>query len=178
MPGITLILLTWRIWWAPNNASRRQVGFNSVFKGLMHFFYWRIFFPHIFKIFLFTSYIWNLCCILLLIPVDVRLKAWIYGSSLAGISVGVDVCILRLLCVVRRRSLHRAGHSSRGVLPPVVCLNECDPETSYWRPGTTTAVETWEKKLRYLTYKKSFVLAWRWPSLNGTRSCVLHNTST
>ena len=32
---LTLILLTWRIWWAPNNASRWQMGFNSAFKGLM-----------------------------------------------------------------------------------------------------------------------------------------------
>jgi len=24
----------WRIWWAPNNASRWQMGFNSAFKGL------------------------------------------------------------------------------------------------------------------------------------------------
>jgi len=31
---LTLILLTWRIWWAPNNASKRQMGFNSAFKGL------------------------------------------------------------------------------------------------------------------------------------------------
>ena len=31
----TLILLTWRIWWAPNNASRWQMGFNSTFKGLI-----------------------------------------------------------------------------------------------------------------------------------------------
>jgi len=31
---LTLILLTWRIWWAPNNASKWQVGFNSAFKGL------------------------------------------------------------------------------------------------------------------------------------------------
>jgi hypothetical protein len=28
------ILLIWRIWWAPNNASRWQMGFNLVFKGL------------------------------------------------------------------------------------------------------------------------------------------------
>ena len=27
-------LLTWRIWRAPNNASRWQMGFNSAFKGL------------------------------------------------------------------------------------------------------------------------------------------------
>ena len=32
---LTLIPLTWRIWWACNNANRWQMGFNSVFKGLM-----------------------------------------------------------------------------------------------------------------------------------------------
>jgi hypothetical protein len=32
--SLTLILLTWRIWWASNNASRWQMEFNSVFKGL------------------------------------------------------------------------------------------------------------------------------------------------
>jgi len=32
---LTLTLLTLRIWWAPNNASRWQMGFNSAFKGLM-----------------------------------------------------------------------------------------------------------------------------------------------
>jgi len=32
---LTLILLTWRIWWAPNNASRWQMGFNSAFEGLI-----------------------------------------------------------------------------------------------------------------------------------------------
>jgi len=31
---LTLTLLTCRIWWAPNNASKWQVGFNSAFKGL------------------------------------------------------------------------------------------------------------------------------------------------
>jgi hypothetical protein len=31
---LTLILLTWRIWWASNNASKWQMGFNSAFKGL------------------------------------------------------------------------------------------------------------------------------------------------
>ena len=28
-------VLTWRIWWAPNNASKSQMGFNSAFKGLI-----------------------------------------------------------------------------------------------------------------------------------------------
>jgi hypothetical protein len=34
----------------------------------------------------------------------------------------MDVSFLRVLCVVRYRSLRRAGHSSRGVLTNVVCL--------------------------------------------------------
>ena len=32
---LTLTLLTWRIWWAPNNVRRWQMGFNSAFKGLI-----------------------------------------------------------------------------------------------------------------------------------------------
>ena len=36
---LTLILLTWRKWWAPNNASKQQMGFNSAFKGLTHTIY-------------------------------------------------------------------------------------------------------------------------------------------
>jgi hypothetical protein len=32
---LTLILLTWIKWWAPNNASKQQMGFNLAFKGLM-----------------------------------------------------------------------------------------------------------------------------------------------
>jgi len=31
---LTLNPLTWKIWWAPNNASRWQMGINSAFKGL------------------------------------------------------------------------------------------------------------------------------------------------
>jgi len=31
---LTLYLLTWRIWWAPNNVSKGQMGFNLAFKGL------------------------------------------------------------------------------------------------------------------------------------------------
>jgi len=35
---LTLILLTWRKWLTPNNASKWQIGFNSAFKGLNGFF--------------------------------------------------------------------------------------------------------------------------------------------
>jgi len=31
---LTLILLTWKKLWSPNNASKWQMGFNSAFKGL------------------------------------------------------------------------------------------------------------------------------------------------
>jgi hypothetical protein len=31
---LTLILLMWSIWWAPNNACKWQMGFNLAFKGL------------------------------------------------------------------------------------------------------------------------------------------------
>jgi len=31
--NLTHILKTWRIWWAPNNACKWQMGFNSAFKG-------------------------------------------------------------------------------------------------------------------------------------------------
>jgi len=36
---LTLILLTWRKWWAPNKASKQHMGFNSGFKGRMWIFY-------------------------------------------------------------------------------------------------------------------------------------------
>ena len=33
---LTLNPLMWKIWWAPDNASRWQMGFNSAFKGLRY----------------------------------------------------------------------------------------------------------------------------------------------
>jgi hypothetical protein len=45
---LTLTLLTWKIRWAPNNASKWQMEFNSAFKGLITVYdrdrTWRIFF--------------------------------------------------------------------------------------------------------------------------------------
>jgi hypothetical protein len=62
------------------------------------------------------------------ILVTVLSEAWVCGRSLAEIVVsnfigGMDVCLLRLLCFARRRSLGLADYSSRGVLPSVVCLS-------------------------------------------------------
>jgi len=59
-------------------------------------------------------------------------------SHLAGLWIGMDVCLLWVLCVVRWRSLRRADHSSIGVLPTVVCRcmwsrNHKNPRE--WREG-------------------------------------------
>jgi len=47
---LTLILLTWRKWCAPNNASKQQMGFNSAFKGLIQRRY---------VTYLYIVYVWN-----------------------------------------------------------------------------------------------------------------------
>ena len=44
----------------------------------------------------------------------------------------MDICLLRVMCVVMYRSLRREDHSSRGVLPTVVRL-VCNLETSRMR---------------------------------------------
>jgi len=61
------------------------------------------------------------------IPVAARSKAWVCCRSLRGTAGsnsprGMDVCLLWVLCV-RKTSLRRADHSSRGVLSTVVCLS-------------------------------------------------------
>jgi hypothetical protein len=72
--------------------------------------------------------------ICLTFPVAVRSKAWVCGRSLTRIvgsnpTGGMDVCLLRVLCVVRLRSLRRAGHSSKR--SPTECgVSECDREAT------------------------------------------------
>jgi len=55
-----------------------------------------------------------------------RSKAWVCGLSLVGIvgsnpAGSMDVCLLSVACC--QRSLRRDGHSSREVLPSVVCMS-------------------------------------------------------
>ena len=86
-----------------------------------------------------------------LMPVAVQSKARDCGRSLAGIpgsnSTGgwMDVFLVWVLCVVRWRPLWRTDRSSRGDVPLMVCLNECDRGTSQRRPRTAGAVELWGK---------------------------------
>ena len=61
------------------------------------------------------------------IPVAARYTAWVRVRSLAEIvgsnsAGGIYVSLLSLLCVARYRSLRRADHSWRGVLPSVWCV--------------------------------------------------------
>jgi len=74
-----------------------------------------------------TAILLNLSVIVNLkpVPVAARSKAKVCGRSPAEImgsnpNGGIVVCVLWMLCVVRYRSLRRADHSSRGVLPTVV----------------------------------------------------------
>jgi hypothetical protein len=59
-------------------------------------------------------------------------KSWVCGRSLAGIvgpnlAGGMDVRLLRELCVVRQRSVPPDDHSSRGVQSPsAVYLSDCE----------------------------------------------------
>ena len=62
------------------------------------------------------------------VPVAARFTAWGSGHSPAGIvgsnpAGGMEVSLLWVLCVVRYRSLRRADHSPRGVLPSEVSLS-------------------------------------------------------
>jgi hypothetical protein len=95
------------------------------------------------------EYLWTLS--VMPIPMAARSTAWVCGRSLAGIvgsnpAGGMDVCLLWMLCVVRYRSLRRANHSSREVLPSVVCLSQCDREASIMRrPWLTSGCCAMEK---------------------------------
>ena len=66
--------------------------------------------------------------------------AWVFGCSLAGTAgwnpTGVmDVCLMRMLWIVRLSSLLRADHPSRAVLPSVVCLSVFVKTRQWGCPG-------------------------------------------
>ena len=68
-----------------------------------------------------------------------RSKAWVFGRSLARTAGstpagGMDVYLLRELCVVRESFLRRTDHSSRKSCG----VSECDPEISTMRRSRPT----------------------------------------
>ena len=78
-----------------------------------------------------------------------RSKAWVCGRSLAGIAGsnpagGMDMSLVSVVCC--QRSLRQADHSSRGVLPSVACLTECDREASIMRRSWPSRAVARERK--------------------------------
>ena len=94
------------------------------------------------------------------IPVVARSEAIVCGRSLAGIvgsnpTWGMEVSILRMSCVFRQRYLPRADRSSRGFLPSVVCLIQCNFETPAKRlTGFESVVALWENN-SFVTFNYS-----------------------
>ena len=88
-----------------------------------------------------------------------RSKTWVLSGSLDGTAGsnpagGTDVFCLWVLGVVRYSSLLRADHSSRGFLPSVVCLTECDRAALIMRrPWLTRGCCAMERKYMYI-YKE------------------------
>jgi hypothetical protein len=70
--------------------------------------------------------------------VAARSTAWVWdrlhdGTVGSNPARNLDVCRFLVLYVVRYRFLRPADHSSRGVLPRVMCLTECDGESLIMR---------------------------------------------
>jgi len=68
-----------------------------------------------------------------------------------------------VLCVVRWRSLRRADHSSRGVLPSAVCLSVCsrnlgnEEAMAHWRVGGNAVSRKERKKYFNLDCKYNHI---------------------
>ena len=79
--------------------------------------------------------------------VALRSKVWVWGRSLAGIVGSNPVVVIGCLSLVSvvccQRSLRRADHSSRGVLPSVVCLSVIVRPRWRGAPGPLGAVAPW-----------------------------------
>ena len=64
------------------------------------------------------------------------------------------VCLFLMSCVVRYRSLRRADHSSRGVLPSVVCLSVIVKPRQWGGHGPLKAVAPWKKEYLHYGYSR------------------------
>ena len=93
------------------------------------------------------------------VPVAARSKAKVCGRSPAEIvgsnpTVGMDICLLWVSCVVRYRSLRRADHSSIGVLPTVVRRCVCSRNIKNEEAMTRVGLQRHSKKnlYKYIEY--------------------------
>jgi len=81
------------------------------------------------------------------------------GKAGSNPTAGMYVCLLCLLCVIRKRSLRRADHSSTGVLPSAVCRIVIVKSQPWGGPGPLEVVIPWRKKWTYvfLFYYRGFL---------------------
>jgi len=78
-------------------------------------------------------------------------KALVCGRSLAGNAGSnpagdMDVCLSRLLCIVKQSCLRRADRSSGTVLPSVMCLSVISKPQQWGGIGPKGATASWKKK--------------------------------
>jgi hypothetical protein len=74
----------------------------------------------------------------------------------------MDFCLWWVLCVVRQRSLGRVDHSSRGVLPSVVCLSLIVKPRQWGGPGPLGAVAPYKKLQQIFIHKLGFLNTVLW----------------
>jgi len=101
---LTVILLMWRIWWASNNASRWQMGFNSAFKGLIdkivHLF-WSVLYSYNRSLPVRYRYLWSRahCSSLSMLCIFVyKASGWFILFFLRRLRMLVDFVILPSTC--------------------------------------------------------------------------------
>jgi hypothetical protein len=93
--------------------------------------------------------------------IDLSWSIWLAGIVVANPAGAMYVCCqLWMLCVLKYRTLPQAAHSSRGVLPNVVWLNECDHKApTIRRHWPTRDCLVMKKKL---ILKKSVMIRCNW----------------
>jgi len=114
-------------------------------------------------------------------------NGWVCSRSLPGTAGSnptgdMDVCLLSVLCVIKYRSLRRADHSSRGVLPSATCLSvivkprqwrDCSPlgADMPWKKKMLRAHETWGLFPDIVIWRK-----WDWckniKNIGSGRACL------
>ena len=90
LASLTLILPTWRIWWAPNNSSKWQMGFNSVFNPLT---------PNDLYVSR-TAPLTSKCCILYIYSTNVGTEYFKHSLYSPFFSLQNAVCFIMLTCLV------------------------------------------------------------------------------
>jgi hypothetical protein len=131
--SLTLILLTCRIWWAPNNASRWQIEFNSAFIGLISVFttarhlsqYWA-------RLIQSTSFyrMYLRCILILSLFLCLDLPRGIFSFTLPR-QPSLGNVLLPPICHMPPQSYHPWSDHANNIWWPVQFIYEFSPSTGY-----------------------------------------------